>query len=75
MPINKTICPKCADDSLTVDNNKINCCYCTTPMIITELTTAEFRTDEPKYTKLIFDEYVKDNPLYDPKMHNQRFSE
>ena len=68
------VCPCCAWISDDVHNTKKICTVCKTPMIETKYTDDDYfhrdmmhDSELPPLKPIIFDEYVKDNPLYDPK--------
>lgn len=63
------VCPKCNDQFLKSQGKILNCNYCNTPIIETSCSIEQSYNWSSKDThnevvKQIFDEYVKDNPLY-----------
>lgn len=75
----KFVCPKCNWTTDGVENTTEMCNFCHTEMIQTKYTSDEFfsrdimrDSDLPPLKPIIFDEYVKDNPLYDPEKEKEK---
>ena len=65
------VCPCCAWTTMSVHGLEETCVFCKTEMIETKYTTREYLTD-PNVKPAIFEEYVKNNPLYDPKKEAEK---
>lgn len=61
------VCPKCNDTEYSFDGYKKKCPFCETDMIQTGYDVPLDEEEERKIEQIIFDEYVKNNPLYDPQ--------
>lgn len=63
------ICPKCGQFTRSLHGLKKICQYCNTQMLETtyEYPLSASVEEIDKLIKKIFEEYVKDNPLYDPQ--------
>lgn len=63
------VCPKCNATTWSIHNLREKCKYCEIEMIETKYKTPEPYNKEVanKIEQIIFEEYVKDNPLYDPQ--------
>lgn len=71
------VCPKCAWITDGVENTTEMCNFCHTEMIQTKYTSDEYYArlkdkSLPPLEPIIFDEYVKDNPLYDPEKEKEK---
>lgn len=62
------VCPKCNRKEYSLEGYKEKCPFCEIDMIQTKY-DVPFRDKEEmrKIEQIIFEEYVKDNPLYDPQ--------
>lgn len=70
-------CPKCGNITLPPENNK-KCNYCGEECLPTNISFSDSLhhdwEKEPNYNpdKIIFEEYVKPNPLFDEELYNKR---
>lgn len=73
-------CPKCAaiKIGLGIESDKI-CGYCKTPVVFTDMDWDTFlamnKEESNTWEQKIFDEFIKDNPLYDPQAHAKTVAE
>lgn len=71
------VCPKCVHTLACKKNEEVFCGYCHTQMI--ETTVGFYDGDElekkspDEYNRMLFENYVKDNPLYDPDEETRTF--
>lgn len=63
------VCPKCNATEMSIHNLKKQCKFCKTEMIETRYETPSpfSREAANKIEQIIFEEYVKGDPLYDPQ--------